>query len=213
MKIRVETEHLSLGVVRLTGISLPEVYTSPEPLADPDDDVSVARAMYRAIGQDPTRNRPSSEALLRRLKKGLGLPRVNALVDELNVCSVTLLLPFGCYDTDRIEGDVVCRVGAEGEGFEGVGNRHVNVSGRYTVADDRGPFGNPSMDSRRTCITPGCRNALVTIFAPPDYVHDRLGGIAERLTAAVGGVTETEILRALWTEPDPPQGQADDLPG
>ncbi len=196
MKIRVETEHLSLGVIRLTGISLPEEYTPPEPPADPDDDVAVARAMYRAIGQDPTRNRPSSEALLRRLKKGLGLPRVNALVDELNVCSVTLLLPFGCYDTDKIAGDVVCRLGEEGEGFEGVGNRHVNVGGRYTIADDHGPFGNPSMDSRRTCITPGCRNALVTIFAPPDYAHDRLEWIAGKLINAVGGEYETQILRA-----------------
>ena len=195
MKVRVETEHLSLGVVRLTGIILPEDYSPPEPPAEPEGDIAVARAMYRAIGQDPTRNRPSSEALFRRLKKGLGLPRVNALVDELNVCSVTLLLPFGCYDTDRIEGDAVCRVGAEGEGYEGVGNRHVNVSGRYTMADDRGPFGNPSMDSKRTCITPTCRNALVTIFAPPDYAHDRLDWVAECLTGAVGGERTTEVIR------------------
>ena len=44
--------------------------------------------------------------------------------------------------------------------------------------------------------TPGCENALVTIFAPPDYAHDRLEWIAERLTATTGGVAETEILRA-----------------
>ena len=162
MKIHVRTGHLSLGVVRLTGIALPQEYTPPEPPAEPEGEIATARAMYRAIGQDPTRNRPSSEALYRRLKKGLGLPRVNALVDTLNVCSVTLLLPFGCYDADRIEGDVVCRVGQEGEGYEGVGNRHVNVGGRYTVADDRGPFGNPSMDSKRTSIAPACRNALIT---------------------------------------------------
>lgn len=195
MRIRLSTEHLSLGVVRLTGIALPAEYTTPAPPAEPVGDIAVARALYRAIKQDPTRNRPSSEALFRRLKKGLGLPRVNALVDALNVCSVTLLLPFGCYDADRIEGDVVCRIGAEGEGYEGVGNRHVNVSGRYTVADDLGPFGNPSMDSKRTCITPECRNALVTVFAPPDYGHDRLPWIAEALTAAVGGESSTEVVR------------------
>jgi DNA/RNA-binding domain of Phe-tRNA-synthetase-like protein len=194
VKVRLETEHLSLGVIALHGISLPKEYTPPEPPSAPDGEIAVARAMYRAIGQDPTRNRPSSEALYRRLKKGLGFPRVNALVDALNVCSVTLLLPFGCYDLDRIEGDVVCRVGAEGEGFEGVGNRHVNVSGRYTVADARGPFGNPSMDSMRTSITPACTNALVTVFAPPDYGHDRLPWVVEVLTTVVGGTASTEVL-------------------
>ncbi len=195
VRVRVATEHLSLGVIRLAGISIPAIYTSPEPPAEPEGDIAVARRLYRAIGQDPTRNRPSSEALLRRVRKGTGLPRVNALVDTLNVCSLTLLLPFGCYDVDRIEGDVTCRVGVEGEGYEGVGNRWVNVSGRYTVSDDLGPFGNPSMDSLRTSITPACKNALVVVFAPSDYEHDRLPRIAGMLTAAVGGEAATEIIR------------------
>ncbi len=193
--MHLRTEHLSLGIIRILGLSLPGEYDPPAPPADPEGDIAVARAMYRAIGQDPTRNRPSSEALLRRVRKGKGLPRINALVDTLNPCSLLLLLPVGGYDIDRIEGDVVCRVGREGEGFEGVGNRRVNVGGRYTVADGRGPFGNPSMDSKRTSITPQCRNALVIIFAPPDYEHHRLEWVASRLTSAVGGTASCEVIR------------------
>ena len=198
VNLRVETGHLSVGIVRLAGIAIPAGYEPPEPPGVPggiEGELAVARAMYRAIKQDPTRNRPSSEALLRRLTKGLGLPRVNALVDALNVCSVTLLLPFGCYDLAKTEGDIVFRVGREGDGYEGVGNRWVNVEGRYTVSDDRGPFGNPSMDSARTSITEATTDALVTVFAPPDHPHDRLDWIAERLIAAAGGTAAISVIR------------------
>ena len=53
-------------------------------------DVARARALYRRFGVDPTRVRPSSEALLRRLKKGDPLPRINSLVDVANAMSVQL---------------------------------------------------------------------------------------------------------------------------
>src|SRR5207247_2419780 len=44
----------------------------------------AARKLYRKFGTDPTRTRPSSEALLRRVKKGEPLPRINSLVDVAN---------------------------------------------------------------------------------------------------------------------------------
>lgn len=193
MRVILETEHLCPGLVRLEGITVPGDY---EPPAEPEEigDIGPARAMYRAIRQDPTRNRPSSEALIRRIKRGLGLPRINALVDAVNVCSVRLGLPFGLYDTDRVRGDVVVGVGADGEGYQGVGDRHVNVGGRYRVRDDEGPFGNPTMDSLRTRITEETRNALVVVFAPAGYRHDRLGEVAETLRRVVGGSATTEVL-------------------
>ncbi|MHC4472880.1 MAG: B3/B4 domain-containing protein [Planctomycetota bacterium] len=194
MSIRLETDHVALGVVRLEGITIPE---EPAALPDPSPlgDVQVARRLYRSIGIDPTKNRPSSEALLRRLKRGEPLPRINALVDVVNHCSVTLLLPFGCYDLDRVVGEVVLRVGREDEWFEGLGKPRVNVGGRYTLADEVGPFGNPSMDSRRTMITPGTENALVVVFAPPDDPFEGLPWVAETLRAAVAGDVTFEIVR------------------
>jgi DNA/RNA-binding domain of Phe-tRNA-synthetase-like protein len=126
-----------------------------------------ARALYRRFGIDPTRVRPSSEALLRRLKKGEPLPRVNSLVDVANAMSVQLQVPVGLYDLGKVRGDeLVVRLGAEGESYTGIGKEHVNVAGRICVADPVGPCGNPSSDSARTMITTDTERAAWMYFLP-----------------------------------------------
>src|SRR6202030_574907 len=116
--------------------------------------VNRARELYRQFGLDPTRVRPSSEALLRRLKKGEPLPRINSLVDVANAMSVQLQVPVGLYDLDKIHGEeLVVRLGKDGETYTGIGKERVNVTGRICVADAEGPCGNPSADSARTMIT------------------------------------------------------------
>ncbi|HET7465560.1 MAG TPA: phenylalanine--tRNA ligase beta subunit-related protein [Candidatus Dormibacteraeota bacterium] len=130
-------------------------------------DVGRARALYRRFGTDPTRMRPSNEALLRRLKKGEPLPRVNSLVDVANALSVQLQVPVGLYDLEKARGDeLVIRLGAEGEGYTGIGKEHVNVAGRLCVADADGPCGNPSADSARTMITTSTERAAWIYFLP-----------------------------------------------
>ncbi len=130
-------------------------------------DVGRARALYRRFGTDPTRMRPSNEALLRRLKKGDALPRVNSLVDVANALSVQLQVPVGLYDLEKARGDeLTIRLGAEGEGYSGIGKQHVNVAGRLCVADAQGPCGNPSADSARTMITTETERAAWIYFLP-----------------------------------------------
>lgn len=130
-------------------------------------DVGRARALYRRFGVDPTRVRPSSEALLRRMKKGEPLPRVNSLVDVANSLSVQLQVPVGLYDLEKIRGDeLVVRLGKEGEGYTGIGKEKVNVAGRICIADAEGPCGNPSADSARTMITTDTERAAWIYFLP-----------------------------------------------
>jgi DNA/RNA-binding domain of Phe-tRNA-synthetase-like protein len=129
--------------------------------------VSPARALYKRFGIDPTRVRPSSEALQRRLKKGEPLPRVNSLVDVANALSVQLQVPVGLYDLDKVKGEeLVVRLGAEGESYTGIGKEKVNVGGRICVADAEGPCGNPSSDSARTMITTATERAAWIYFLP-----------------------------------------------
>jgi DNA/RNA-binding domain of Phe-tRNA-synthetase-like protein len=126
-----------------------------------------ARELYRRFGIDPTRVRPSSEALLRRLKKGEPLPRINSLVDVANAMSVQLQVPVGLYDLGKINGEeLVIRLGAEGETYTGIGKEKVNVAGRICVADADGPIGNPSADSARTMITTSTERAVWIYFMP-----------------------------------------------
>ena len=129
-------------------------------------DPARARALYRRFGSDPTKTRPSSEALLRRLKKGEPLPRVNSLVDVANAMSVQLQVPVGLYDLDKVKGELSVRLGAEGEGYTGIGKERVNVAGRLCVADDDGPCGNPTSDSARTMITIATERASWIYFLP-----------------------------------------------
>lgn len=136
--------------------------------ADAARDAATARtrAMYRAFGVDPTRTRPSSEALLRRLRKGERLPAINNLVDVINWCSVESQVPFGLYDRQTIDRDLVVRLGHPDEGYEGIRKDRVNVAGRLIVADARGAFGNPTSDSARAMVTPVTREVLVVLFLP-----------------------------------------------
>jgi DNA/RNA-binding domain of Phe-tRNA-synthetase-like protein len=79
------------------------------------------RAAYKALGKDPARYRGSAEALLRRVIAGKGLPRINAVVDIINLVSVESRLPIGLYDLAHVQGDVVFRAGRAGETYKGIG--------------------------------------------------------------------------------------------
>jgi DNA/RNA-binding domain of Phe-tRNA-synthetase-like protein len=122
--------------------------------------------MYKRVGIDPTKTRPSSEALLRRVRRGDELPRINSLVDVINWCSLETQLPYGLYDLDHIRGSVILRLGRAGEEYEGIRKAIVHVAERLTLADDEGAFGNPTSDSARTMVTTLTTRALVVIFAP-----------------------------------------------
>ena len=137
------------------------------------------RTMYKRVGIDPTKRRPSSEALLRRVRKGEPLPRINSMVDVCNWCSLECQLPYGLYDVAHIEGDVVLRLGLPGESYAGIRKDEVHVGGRITLADSVGPFGNPTSDSARTMVTTATARALVVVFAPIDVDERHLAHVLE----------------------------------
>jgi DNA/RNA-binding domain of Phe-tRNA-synthetase-like protein len=143
--------------------------------------VAETRAMFHRLDIDPTKTRPSSEALLRRVLQGKGLPHVNAVVDACNLCSLEHQLPLGLYDRDLVRGSVRVRVGREGEGYGGIRKQWVNLQGRLLLADDEGPFGAPTSDSRRTSVTPATRNLLVVVFSPPERAGGHLSAALEHL--------------------------------
>ena len=142
--------------------------------ANPPDAIVAVRTMYKRVGIDPTKRRPSSEALLRRVRKGESLPRINAMVDVCNWCSLEFQLPYGLYDAAHIEGDVVMRLGRPGESYPGIRKDEVHVAGRILLADAAGPFGNPTSDSARTMVTTQTTRALVVVFAPCELDARRL---------------------------------------
>ena len=157
----------------------------------PPAESAAVRTMYKKVGIDPTKTRPSNEALLRRVRKGDAIPRINSAVDVVNWCSLEFQLPYGLYDAAKITGDVAMRLGDEGEKYAGIRKDDVNVGGRITVADDAGAFGNPTSDSARTMVTPATTELLVIVYAPLEIPKPQLERVvrvtAERLAQIVGG--------------------------
>ena len=164
----------------------------------PPAETTAVRSMYKRVGLDPTRTRPSSEALLRRVRRGDTLPRINSLVDVCNWCSLEFQLPYGLYDADRIEGDVELRLGRAGECYAGIRKDEVHVGGRITLADGRGAFGNPTSDSARTMVTTGTTRVLVVIFAPHELGDARVGRALDVTSARMTEFTGARET-ARWT--------------
>ncbi len=150
----------------------------------------AVRAMFRAWGVDPSKYRPSSEALLRRVVQGKGLYRVLNVVDIGNVGSIETGWPYGCYDRSCLHPPMSFREGAAGESYQGIGKRTWHLAGRPVLADAEGPFGSPISDSTRSMITQSAQAVLVVIYAPSctsnTVIESALARLRERLSRFTG---------------------------
>lgn len=122
--------------------------------ASSDPVIAGVRAAFKAIGKDPSRYRPSSEALTRRVLSGKGLYTVNNVVDCGNLVSLMTGVPVGCYDAAWLKGDTMAlRVGQPGETYDGIGRGEINLACLPVLADEAGAFGTPFSDSARTAVS------------------------------------------------------------
>lgn len=126
--------------------------------------IKEGRILFKALGIDPSRYRPSSEALLRRVVKGDELPSIHSAADINNLFSMKYALPIGIYDQDKLEYPIEIRIGKNSDSYEAINNREVNMSGKLLSADTLGPFGSPIVDSKRTMVTTDTKNALQFIY-------------------------------------------------
>lgn len=113
--------------------------------------IVATREAYRACGKDPSRYRPSAEALRRRLLRGLDLYQIDTLVDLINLVSLRTGYSIGGFDADKIQGDNLCLgIGKAGEAFEGIGRGTLNIEGLPVYRDAIGGIGTPTSDHERT---------------------------------------------------------------
>lgn len=116
--------------------------------------IAATRELYKRCGKDPNRYRVSSEALCRRIVKGMGIYRINTLVDLINLVSIGSGYAIGGFDADKISGDsVTLGIGEVDEPFEGIGRGLLNVEGLPLYRDELGGIGSPTSDVERTKIT------------------------------------------------------------
>ena len=116
--------------------------------------IQATREAYKRCGKDPSRYRPSAEALCRRILKGSPLYQIDTLVDLINVVSIASGYSIGGFDADKIEGDTLTLgIGRAGEPYEGIGRGELNIEGMPVYRDARGGIGTPTSDNERTKLT------------------------------------------------------------
>ena len=115
--------------------------------------IAATRQLYKKLGKDPNRYRVSSEALCRRIVKGMGIYQINVLVYLINLVSIGSGYAIGGFDADKIQGDAVTLgVGTADDKFEGIGRGVLNVEGLPLYRDAIGGIGSPTSDEERTKI-------------------------------------------------------------
>ncbi len=126
--------------------------------------IAATRQVYRACGKDPSRYRPASEALIRRMLQGKQLYQIDTLVDLSNLASIAYGYSIGGFDADKFVGDTLTLgIGREGEPYEGIGRGMINIHGLPVYRDAQGGVGTPTSDNERTKIDLNTRHLLVLI--------------------------------------------------
>jgi DNA/RNA-binding domain of Phe-tRNA-synthetase-like protein len=159
--------------------------------ADASQDATLKgiRSFFSHLGIDPTKNRPSGEALIKRVLGGKGLYRVNSVVELNNAVSLLSGCPCGVYDAEKISGDTISLViGKPGQSYEGIGGKVVNGEGKILTADASGVFGGPVADSKRTCVRPETKEVLMLIYGPkpvgPELLSESMSKAIEYMQKA-----------------------------
>lgn len=147
--------------------------------------IASTRAVYKRCGKDPSRYRPSAEALRRRLVKGLSLYQIDTLVDLINLVSLRTGYSIGGFDADKIQGsDLSLGIGRAGEQFEAIGRGVLNIEGLPVYRDRIGGIGTPTSDNERTKMGLETRHilAIVNGYNGQEGLKEAAGMIQDLLT-------------------------------
>lgn len=126
--------------------------------------IAATRRVYKACGKDPSRYRPASEQLIRRMLQGKELYQIDTLVDLVNLASIAYGYSIGGFDADKFVGDTLTLgIGREGEPYEGIGRGPLNIAGLPVYRDAQGGVGTPTSDNERTKMTMETTHLVVLV--------------------------------------------------
>ncbi|WP_456276272.1 B3/B4 domain-containing protein [Bacillus sp. AK128] len=167
------------------------------PLVDFKKGIQEWRQVFKQLGVDPSKYRPSHEALLRRIGKRQFLTTIHSAADINNFFSIQYGIPIGIYDQHKLNGDIELRLGNETESYEGLNNRDIDGSGKLVTVDQTGPFGSPYVDAKRTAVTEETTSALQVVYLLPSMEAEEasqlLEAISNMFTQVNGGTAQISI--------------------
>ncbi|MBA2874655.1 B3/B4 domain-containing protein [Thermaerobacillus caldiproteolyticus] len=142
------------------------------PIADIPE-LAEWRAAFKAIGTDPSRYRPSSESLYRRIQKQNFIPSIHSAADVNNFFSLYYKIPIGIYDLDKLQGNISIDIGTDRDEYIAINGRTVNFARKLVTKDELGPFGSPIVDSERTSVTQETKNAIQFVYLLPSMKQEQ----------------------------------------
>jgi len=126
-------------------------------------EIKATRQVYKKLGKDPNRYRPSAEALCRRIVRDIPVYKVSTLVDIINLVSIRSGFSIGGFDSDKIQGDIELVAGTDQDEFEAIGRGVLNVEGLPLYRDHTGGIGTPTSDHERTKLSADTTKLLMII--------------------------------------------------
>lgn len=135
--------------------------------------IAATRRVYKACGKDPSRYRPASEQLIRRMLQGKELYQIDTLVDLINLASIAYGYSIGGFDADKFVGNTLTLGIGREEPYEGIGRGMLNIAGLPVYRDAQGGVGTPTSDNERTKMTLETTH-LVVLINGYDGNHQRV---------------------------------------
>lgn len=176
--------------------------------AGDDPHLAAWRAAYRAFGTNPRRQRPSAEALLRRLARTGQLPRINPAVDCYNLVSASFAVPAGAFDLGQVSGDIMVRFADGSETFTPLGEPGTTENphpGEVIYTDGAGVLTRHwnHRDADRTKVTAGSERIVFLLETVDDAAFGtRLDDARKLLTTLLWARADSVIVHEL-TASDP----------
>jgi DNA/RNA-binding domain of Phe-tRNA-synthetase-like protein len=154
------------------------------------------REFFRSVGVDPTKTRPASEALVRRILSGGMLPKINTAVDAYNLASAITGIPIAAFDADTLNGQLTMRFSSEGESFLGIGmERPLVLREKQVIVTNSEEIVAiyPYRDSEATKVTTDTKNIRILTCGVPGVSRERVveayGICADYLKEYTGGIS------------------------
>ncbi len=133
---------------------------------------------WHFLNIDPTKNRPSGEALARRLLKTHKFPKINPFVDAYNLISAKTFLSLSGYDLEKIKEPLTLRLAKKNEKFSAIGNIDIILEGNEFVISDS-------------------ENRLLTQYLYRDSEHTKIANNTSKIIFVVNAVNHIDISLSL----------------
>lgn len=156
------------------------------------------RKIFKQVGTDPNRYRPSVEAIYRRIQKQNFLNSIHSAVDLNNFFSMQYEIPMGIYDADKLDGNIEIRVGQPDDEYLGINGRVISMKDKILSSDETGAFGSPYVDSERTAVTVETKRALQIAYLKPSLPNESgeklINSLGAMFTQVHGGSAESFLV-------------------